>query len=183
MAAFARERDPLLAVRHERRDAEAGAGPEHGLRSGTRRDRATERARLVGTQRGQRVRDRLEIVDRMDALEAEALGELTAIEAPVAVGELDLAARDRPRHRQHGGARREAGLVEIAADRRLGAGHRLVVDDRHALRPAARPAHREAGGAAADVGEENAVHTPDSHASDKCERGELFRDRNRHGRA
>src|ERR1051325_8715634 len=103
--------------------------------------------------------DRLEIVDGVDAVEAETLGELVAIEPPVAIGELDLAAGDRPRHRQHGRARRHAGRVEIAADRGLGTGHRLVVDDRHPLRTAGRRTHRETGRTAADVGEENAAHT------------------------
>src|SRR5262249_5302128 len=106
----------------------------------------------------------------------EALGELIAVEAPVAVGELDLAARDRTCHRQHGGARREAGLVETAADRGLRAGHRLVVDDRHPRWPATRRAHREASGAATDVCEEDASHAnTHSHTTHKCERRELFR--------
>lgn len=159
MAAFARERDPFLAVRHQRRDPEPGAGAEHRARARTRDAGRPERARLVRAQHRERMGERLEIVDRMDDGKAELLGELVAVEAPVdAVGELDLAAGDRTRDRKHGGTRRKAVLVEIAADRRLGARHQIVVDHADVFRPPTRGADRKAGGTSADIGEQNAGH-------------------------
>jgi hypothetical protein len=102
--------------------------------------------------------DRLEVVDGMDALEPEPPGHVIAAEAPIAVGELDLVAVNRARHGEHGGLGGEAGLVEIAADRRLRPGNRLVVDDRHPFRTAAGHTHSEARDTSTDIGEQNAGH-------------------------
>src|SRR5207244_13435994 len=95
----------------------------------------------------------LDIVDGVHAGEPEPAADALEIEAPRPVGEPDLLAVDRAGDAEDRALRPHAALVEITADRRFRAGHRLVVDHDHALGPAARLAPRQARAAAADIRE------------------------------
>src|SRR5499427_583855 len=159
MAAFARKREPFFSLGQQGSDAEAGPGTEDRARSAALRSGTTERAQVALVQHRERVGNGFEIVDRVDAAEAETAADLVEAEAPVAVGEPDLAALDRTRHREHRGLRAEIPLAEVAANRRFGARYRFIIDDHEAVRTAARRTDSKARGAAADIGETNAGHS------------------------
>jgi hypothetical protein len=78
---------------------------------------------------------------------------------PGAIGEGDLLAVDRPRHRQGRGTRTRAGLIEVARDRRLEVRGGIVLDDEDAFGPPRRIGERETALAAADIGEKGLTHT------------------------
>ena len=96
VAAFARHRHPEPAGLDQRADAEPGARSEHDLGAGLRRRIAADLHEVLRLQRGQRQRQRLEVVEKNDVLDAEPRHHLRRADHPVRVGEL------RPRRRRSG---------------------------------------------------------------------------------
>ena len=158
VTALARQRDPAARGLDHAADAQPGAGPDHRQRAARRRQRGPrDRGHLVRPQAGQRQRQRLEVVQQPQLVQAEVGLQLAAGEGPVAVGQLDAVALDRGRQRQRGppGPRlhAQAGeFLQIGLGRRA---QRFILSDRqlaHMLdRLAGAVDPREAGIAAADV--------------------------------
>ena len=83
-------------------DAKAGSGPDHQQRLPGQAVLAAERDQVGGLQGGQGPGHHLEIVEHMDAVEAEGRLELVAVDDPRAVGHDAAVVGHRTRDGQHG---------------------------------------------------------------------------------
>jgi len=107
----------------------------------------------------QRPGDGLEIVQHAKLRKSKALGEFAAPEAPARpIGEPDLLAVDRASHGERRRARARSGLLEVARDRRIEVGDRVVFDHQDALGRPGRIGEREPALATADIGEKARTH-------------------------
>src|SRR5215831_18138634 len=159
VSALARHHMPAATRGQQRRHAQAGAGAEHDLDARARCDRLAQRPRLRRAETRQRPGDRLEIVHHAKLRKSKALGEFAAPQAPTRpIGERDLLAVDRAGHGEHRRARARAGLLEVARDRRIEVGDRVILDHQHALGRASRLGERKPALAAADIGEKGRTH-------------------------
>ena len=150
---------PAAIRGQERRYPEPGAGAEHDLDARARRDRLAQRPRLRRAEPRQRPGDGLEIIEHAELRKSKALGELAPPQAPARpIGERDLLAVDRAGHGERRRARARAGLLEVARDRRVEVGDRVVLDHQHALRRTGRTGERKPALATADIGEEGRTH-------------------------
>jgi len=70
----------------------------------------------------------------------------------------DLLALDWAGNSERRRARARAGLLEVARDRRVEVGDRVILDHQHALGRASRMGEREPALATADVGEKARTH-------------------------
>ncbi len=159
MSALARHHVPAAIRGQERRHPQAGAGAENDLDARARRDRLAQRPRLRRAEPRQRPGDGLEIVQHAKLRKSEALGEFAPPQAPAGpIGERDLLAVDRAGHGERRRGRVRAGLLEVARDRRVEVGDRVVLDHRHALGRASGIGERKPALAAADIGEKGRTH-------------------------
>src|SRR5262249_16481108 len=84
----------------------------------------------------------------------KALGEFAPPEAPARpIGERDLLAVDRAGNGERRRARARTGLLEVAGDRRVEVGNRVVLDHQHALGRAGRFGEREPALPTSDIAE------------------------------
>src|SRR5262249_39722923 len=127
--------------------------------AGARRPRLARRPGRRRAERRRRPGDGLEIIEYAKLRKSEALGEFAPPQAPARpIGERDLLAVDRAGHGKRRRARARTGLLEVARNRRVEVGDRVVLDHQHALGRPGRFGEREPAFATADIGEKARTH-------------------------
>ena len=131
VAAFAGHHGPAVGGGHEGRDAEPGTGAERRERRARHALAAADAHDVRGRELRERPRDRSEVVDHLQAFQAQRLLERGLRESPADVDHLNFVADDRCGDGQRGARRlvARAAVIEINAQHAFDAREVGVLED------------------------------------------------------